>query len=90
MLTPRYTSTFKKDFKRAQKRGWDTDKLRRVIALLLNEKPLSEIHQDHPLRGKFTGSRDCHIEPDWILIYVIRENELVLYRTGTHADLFKE
>ncbi len=64
-------------------------KLRIIIELLLNEEPLPEICQDHPLRGKFAGSRDCHIEPDWVLIYAIRGNELVLLRTGSHADLFK-
>ena len=90
MLTLRYTSAFKKDYKRAQKRGQDTNKLRHVIDLLLNEKPLPEMYQDHPLRGKFVGSRDCHIEPDWILIYTAGENELILHRTGSHADLFKE
>jgi mRNA interferase YafQ len=90
MLTPRYTSAFKKDFKRAQKCGWETGKLRQVIDLLLNEKPLPESCQDHPLRGKFAGTRDCHIEPDWLLIYAAREGELILHRTGTHTDLFNE
>ena len=89
MLTPRYTSAFKKEYKRAQKRGYDMDKLRRVIDLLLNEMPLPEAYDDHPLRGKFGGARDCHIEPDWILIYAVEGNELTLYRTGSHADLFK-
>jgi mRNA interferase YafQ len=89
MLTPRYTSTFKKEYKRAQKRGHDTDKLRRVVDLLLSEIPLPETYEDHPLRGKFAGSRDCHIEPDWVLIYAIEGTELILLRTGSHADLFK-
>jgi mRNA interferase YafQ len=89
MLTPRYTSAFKQDYKRAQKRGQDINKLRRVIDLLLNKKPLPETYQDHPLRGKFTGLRDCHIEPDWVLIYAVEENELILHRAGSHADLFK-
>lgn len=90
MLTPRYTSAFKKDFKRAQKRGWETGKLRQVIDLLLNENPLPEIYRDHPLRGNYAGTRDCHIEPDWVLIYAIENDELILRRTGTHADLFKK
>jgi mRNA interferase YafQ len=89
MLTPRYTSAFKKDYKRAQKRGYDTSKLRHVIELLLNKNPLPEIYHDHPLRGKFDGARDCHIEPDWILIYAVEGNDLILQRTGSHADLFK-
>lgn len=90
MLTPRYTSAFKKDFKRAQKRGWETGRLRQVIDLLLNESPLPEIYRDHPLRGNYAGMRDCHIEPDWVLIYEIENDELILRRTGAHADLFKE
>lgn len=89
MLTPRYTSAFKKEYKRAQKRGYDMDKLRHVVDLLLNAIPLPETYDDHPLRGKLVGSRDCHIEPDWVLIYAIEGNELILHRTGSHADLFK-
>lgn len=89
MLTPRYTSAFKKEYKRAKKRGQDMNKLMRVIEMLLNEKSLPESYEDHPLRGKFMGARDCHIEPDWVLIYEIEENELILHRTGSHADLFK-
>ncbi len=88
MRTPRYTSAFKKEYKRAQKRGHDMEKLRHVIDLLLNEMPLPETYDDHPLRGKFAGSRDCHIEPDWILIYTVEGNQLILHRTGSHADLF--
>ena len=90
MLTPRYTSAFKKDFKLAQKRGQDLGKLRRVIELLASEKPLPESYDDHPLRGNYAGMRDCHIEPDWILIYAIQDDELILRRTGTHSDLFKK
>mgnify|MGYP001495016607 CR=1 FL=1 len=89
MLTPRYTSAFKKEYKRAQKRGQDMSKLRQVVELPLDEKPLPETYQDHPLRGKFTSARDCHIKPDWILIYAVEGSELILLRTGSHADLFK-
>ena len=89
MLSPHYTSVFKKEYKWAQKRGQNMSKLRNVIELLLDEKPLPEIYQDHPLRGKFADTRDCHIEPDWVLIYAIKGNELVLLRTGSHDDLFK-
>ena len=88
-LTPDYTTAFKKDFKRLEKRGVDQEKLRRVIKLLLAEIPLEEQYRDHPLRGKFAGARDCHIEPDWVLIYAVVENELRLIRTGSHTDLFK-
>jgi mRNA interferase YafQ len=87
-LTPVYTTAFKKDFKRLEKRGIDLEKLRRVITLLLAGMPLEDHYRDHPLRGKFSGARDCHIEPDWVLIYAVIENELRLIRTGSHADLF--
>ncbi len=89
MLTVRYTSTFKKDYKRAQKRGQNVGKLLAVIKLLLEEKKLPAIYEDHPLRGNFSGTRDCHIEDDWVLIYSIADSELILHRTGTHSDLFK-
>ena len=90
MLALRYTTAFKKDYKRVQKRGHNTNKLRHVIELLLNKNPLPEIYHDHPLHGKFDGVRDCHIEPDWVMIYRIENSQLqlVLARTGTHADLF--
>ncbi len=90
MLTLRYTSAFKKDFKLAQKRGQDLGKLRQVIEILTSGKPLPESYDDHPLRGNYVGMRDCHIEPDWILIYAIQDDELILRRTGTHADLFRK
>jgi mRNA interferase YafQ len=88
-LIPVYTTAFKKDFKRLEKRGVDQEKLRRVIKLLLAGTTLEEQYRDHPLRGKLAGARDCHIEPDWVLIYAIVENELRLIRTGSHNDLFK-
>ena len=88
-LTPVFTTAFKKDFKRLEKRGVDPEKLRRVITLLLAGMPLEDQYRDHPLRGKFSGARDCHIEPYWVLIYTVIENELRLIRTGSHADLFK-
>ena len=88
-LTPVYTTAFKKDFKRLEKRGADLEKLLRVITLLLTGTPLEEHYRDHPLRGIFADARDCHIEPDWVLIYTVIDNELRLIRTGSHADLFK-
>ncbi len=88
-LTPVYTTAFKKDFKRLEKRGADLEKLLRVITLLLTGMPLEEHYRDHPLRGIFAGARDCHIESDWVLIYAVIDNELRLIRTGSHADLFK-
>ena len=90
MLTIRYESTFKKDFKRILKRGYDVHLLETVIGLLAEEKPLPEKYRDHNLTGEFKGCRECHITPDWLLIYQISQSELILYltRTGTHSDLF--
>jgi len=82
------TNQFKKDIKREQKRGKDLAKLKAVIGFLLAEKPLPPKNRDHQLRGNWAGHRDCHIEPDWILIYKILDDEIRLERTGTHSDLF--
>jgi mRNA interferase YafQ len=82
------TNQFKKDIKRAQKRGKDLAKLKTVIDLLLAEKPLPRKNRDHQLGGNWGGHRDCHIEPDWILIYKILDDKIRLERTGTHSDLF--
>ncbi|MCX6974165.1 MAG: type II toxin-antitoxin system YafQ family toxin [Verrucomicrobia bacterium] len=82
------TNQFKKDIKRQQKRSKDLSKLKEVIDLLLEKKPLPPKNRDHQLSGEWSGHRDCHIEPDWILIYKILEDELRLERTGTHSDLF--
>jgi len=85
------TSQFKKDVKRAEKRGKNLAKLRLVLEQLIDGSPLPAELKDHPLRGSFGGSRDCHVEPDWILIYTITENDthVRFERTGTHADLFR-
>ncbi len=90
MLTIRYYSAFKKDYKRIAKRGYDVRKLNEVIDLLANEKLLPDNFKDHQLIGNYIGCRECHITPDWILIYEIYNKELVLFltRTGTHSDLF--
>jgi mRNA interferase YafQ len=89
MRSIRYLAKFKQDYKRVEKRGNDLKKLRLVIEKLVNEQELEARCKDHPLQGKYAGARDCHISPDWILIYAIVENELRLIRTGTHSDLFK-
>ena len=88
MRTLRYTAQFKKDFKRINKRGVDMKKLHVVIEKLVNEDELDAGYKDHSLQGKFADARDCHISPDWILIYAIVGKELRLIRTGTHSDLF--
>jgi mRNA interferase YafQ len=82
------TNQFKKDIKRQQKRGKNLQKLKDVIVLLVAKKLLPEKNRDHPLTGDWIGWRDCHVEPDWVLIYKISPEELLLGRTGTHADLF--
>ncbi len=83
------SSQFKKDLKRMERRGKDLDKLRQVLDLLLAEKLLPPEYRDHPLRGEFAGSRDCHLEPDWILIYTLEHRHVRLERTGTHSDIFR-
>jgi len=88
MRSLRYTSQFKKDFKRMRKRGADMKKLQEAIEKLVNEEKLDARFKDHPLQGKFAEAHDCHINPNWILIYAIVDNELRLIRTGTHSDLF--
>jgi mRNA interferase YafQ len=83
------TSQFKKDLKKQKKRGKDIDRLKQVVRTISKEEKLEEKYRDHPLIGKWLGSRDCHIEPDWILIYRLESELLYLERTGTHSDLFK-
>lgn len=84
-----YTSQFKKDFKRVSKQGKDLRKLKSLIETLLSKKVLDPKFKDHPLAGKWKNHRDCHIEPDWLLIYQITSDALILERTGSHSDLFK-
>jgi mRNA interferase YafQ len=85
------TTQFKKDVKLADKRGRDLEKLKAVLELLIAGNPLPAEFKDHPLRGNFSGSRDCHIEPDWVLIYTLTEEDthVRFERTGTHSDLFR-
>ena len=80
---------FKKDYKRMESRGKDINKLDEVVFKLMNREILPEKYRDHALKGEWEGFRECHIEPDWLLIYRIVENELILVltRTGTHTDL---
>jgi len=84
------TSRFKKDLKLAIKRKYYIPLMDVVITLLEEGKPLPDKNDDHPLKGNYEGCRECHITPDWLLIYEIDEDEGVLYltRTGTHSDLF--
>lgn len=82
------TAQFKRDIKRLIKQGKDQQKLIQLVQVLLAGKPLPPKNRDHPLKGNWKGRRDCHIEPDWILIYKKTEDELRLERTGSHSDLF--
>ncbi|HDH98193.1 MAG TPA: type II toxin-antitoxin system YafQ family toxin [Deltaproteobacteria bacterium] len=84
------TRQFSRDVRRMAKRGKDIAKLRKVVKRLAEELPLDPRHQDHPLMGKFINCRDCHVEPDWILIYAMDQESLRLERTGTHSDLFRK
>lgn len=90
MYDVKYTSRFKKDYKRLKKRGWNMDKLLDAIDILRSGMEMPPEYKDHPLRGDYEGHRDCHIEPDRVLIYFKSESTLVLSmtRTGTHSDVF--
>ena len=89
MLTIVYTNQFKKDFKLIQKQNKDLTRLKTVITKLAAGEVLGEKFKDHALQGDYAGTRDCHINPDWLLIYAIIGNELRLVRTGSHAELFE-
>ena len=89
MRAPVHTGQFRRDARRTQKRGKDMSKLREVLTLLIAAEPLPPRLKDHPLTGEWSGYRDCHIEPDWLLLYKIDGDDLILARTGAHADLFR-
>lgn len=89
MLNVRYSTQFKKDFKACMKRKYRMPLLQQVIDTLRIPAPLPPKNRDHNLSGNYSGYRECHIEPDWLLIYKQTDEELKLDRTGTHADLFK-
>ena len=90
MLKIKFLNSFKKDYKRIVKRGYDIALLENVIRMLADGETLPAKYRDHALVGDFAGCRECHIAPDWLLIYEVRESELILVlsRTGTHSDLF--
>ena len=87
------TSQFKRDKKRIKGSGrYDWDKMRAVVKDLINDRPLEQKHRDHELSGEYAGVRECHVEPDWLLIYdredTLESGSLKLIRTGTHSELF--
>jgi mRNA interferase YafQ len=89
MLQPRRTNRFVKEVERAKKRGKDLKKLEDLIKLLLQGKQLPPKYDDHPLKGNYEGTRECKVEPDWLIVYERTKTEIILRRTGTHSDLFK-
>lgn len=90
MYAIRYTGKMKKDIKTCQKRSYNLELLEKVIASLMIPEPLQEKNQDHNLTGNYVGYRECHILPDWLLIYRYEGDYLELVRTGTHSDLFNK
>ncbi len=88
-MTIKYTSQFKKDYKRIKKQNRDLTKLHVLIEKLVNNETLDAKYNDHNLSGSLKGYRDCHLEPDWLIIYKISQEILILERTGSHSELFK-
>ncbi|MGB4967760.1 MAG: type II toxin-antitoxin system YafQ family toxin [Candidatus Saccharimonadales bacterium] len=89
MLNPRYRSVFKKDVKLAKKRGLNLQDLATVITWIIEEQPLPEVLRNHKLVGEWIGRWECHLAPDWLLIYKLDGEDVIFERTGTHADLFE-
>ena len=91
MLNPIYSTQFRKDYKLCRKRGCKMQGLTKIMLDLESETPLPPKNREHLLQGKYKGYTECHIEPDWLLIYKIdkKAEELYFARTGTHADLFE-
>jgi mRNA interferase YafQ len=90
MYTIQTTNRFEKDFKRVHKSGQkDMQKIKALMRKLANGERLDPKHNDHPLIGNYKGRRDCHIEPDWLLIYKIDGDKIIFERTGSHAELFE-
>ena len=90
MLEIVLSNRFKKDLKLAHKRGYNLDLLDAVVGQLASGKPLDAKYRDHDLSGDYVGFRECHIQPDWLLVYRVEKQMLILFlsRTGTHSDLF--
>ncbi len=88
MLNLLYKNSFKKDLKRVKKRNKDLSKLEEVVSIIQNKKPLHAKYKNHKLSGNWSNFLELHIEPDWLLIYKIDGNNLILVATGSHSDLF--
>jgi len=89
MRRPSYTTQFERDLRLQQRRGRDIAKLKQVLTALISEEPLAERYRDHPLKGTFRDRRECHVEPDWLLICKLDDDQIIFERTGTHSDLFE-
>ena len=89
MRKPNYTTQFERDLRLQERRGKDLVKLKEVLAALINEEVLAERYRDHPLRGNFKNRCECHLEPDWLLIYKLVGEEIIFERTGRQSDLFE-
>ncbi|WP_434511395.1 type II toxin-antitoxin system YafQ family toxin [Desulfitobacterium sp. AusDCA] len=92
MMKINRTSRFKKEYRQMMKRGYDSKLFEYVVGELANGRSLEQEYNDHALKGSFEGFRECHVQPDWLLIYIVENDVLMLTltRTGTHADLFKK
>lgn len=88
MLKPIYTNRFLKDYDLAKKRGLKIDKLQEIMRKLVDEEQLSPKYRNHSLTGNYAERNECHIAPDWLLIYKIESESIIFERTGSHADLF--
>ena len=89
MLKPVQTSKFKKDYKKVKKQNKDIDKLVEILELLINQKSLPAKNRDHALTGSLNKYRECHIEPDWLLMYRVDGQKIIFERTGSHSELFR-
>jgi len=88
-MKPSYTKQFDRDLKRMLNSGKDPGKIKYIIGKLINQKPLDKKFRDHKLTGEYSNRRECHIEPDWLIIYKIHGDEIIFERTGSHSDLFR-
>lgn len=88
MLNPVYLRQFEKEVTKAKKRGKDMEKLKEAMRLLVTEKSLPPKNHNHKLKGEYVGYWECHVEPDWLLIYKKTDTHIFFARTGTHSDLF--
>ncbi|MBC2715331.1 MAG: type II toxin-antitoxin system YafQ family toxin [Desulfobacteraceae bacterium] len=89
MRRPSYPRQFAKDLRRMEKRGSPLALIKKVISKLVNEESLDAVYKDYKLLGNYKGRRECHIKPDWLMIYKISGSEIIFERTGTHSDLFE-